>query len=719
MRILMCTPRMHIGGAETHILTLSSELVRRGHEVTVASSGGVYVDRLIKAGISHVCLPLDRTDPVSLFAARRRMRALVRKIRPDVVHAHGRIPAFVYGPAGGRRSMPPLVTTAHGMYDPSAPKGPLTVWGERTIAVSTGIRDYLQNAYGMDPSRIDFIPNGVEKIPAVRTPHEGFRMLMCCRLDPDTEGPVAAAMDAAAALRKEFPDRGISLTVAGDGASAGELVRYGAGLNGLPGNSGLISFAGAVTRPEELYAVSDLFIGCSRSAAEAMAAGLPAVLLSPAPGGSVCCGLLREGTVENSFQTNYLSAGDGSASCSLSGVVGGIIRDGGRKAGAAASYCRKFVLEHNSVSAVASQTLDAYMKTLDRSRPGIFLCGYFGASNAGDDATLASVLADIRTFAPEAPVYVSAGRDRRGLPEGVLRIGKTDLGKARCAMSGCRLFVLCGGSLLQNGTSGRSLAYYTWMTSLARRSGCRTVLLGGGLGPLRGSAAKAGTASCIAKLDAAAFRDRDSLNIAYTLTDGMNRCTFRLAADPALSTAAVPLPGGLSVPDGALAVMPRLPVSGCSRDFIAALARELNAASRKGLVPVFIPLSAGDAAICRKLNRTVPGSLTAGRMDPGQIVTYLSACRASVAVRLHGAVFSLLGGTPCLCVSYDPKVSSFAADAGFAAVSVGCEGMADRIAELVSSSRDFREKASGLLLRREVCRIAAEEEYFFGSPPVK
>ena len=48
MKILMVTMAMNIGGAETHILELTKELSLRGHDVTVASFGGVYADELQK-----------------------------------------------------------------------------------------------------------------------------------------------------------------------------------------------------------------------------------------------------------------------------------------------------------------------------------------------------------------------------------------------------------------------------------------------------------------------------------------------------------------------------------------------------------------------------------------------------------------------------------------------------------------------------------------------
>lgn len=50
MNILMVTMSLGIGGVETHITELTKELIRRGHRVTVASAGGVYVPEITASG---------------------------------------------------------------------------------------------------------------------------------------------------------------------------------------------------------------------------------------------------------------------------------------------------------------------------------------------------------------------------------------------------------------------------------------------------------------------------------------------------------------------------------------------------------------------------------------------------------------------------------------------------------------------------------------------
>ena len=62
MRILMATMGLDIGGAETHIVELSKQLQSQGHEIMIASNGGVYVPEIEAAGIRHFKVPMHRRN---------------------------------------------------------------------------------------------------------------------------------------------------------------------------------------------------------------------------------------------------------------------------------------------------------------------------------------------------------------------------------------------------------------------------------------------------------------------------------------------------------------------------------------------------------------------------------------------------------------------------------------------------------------------------------
>ena len=94
MKIFMATMGLDIGGAETHIVELSKELKARGHEVVIASNGGVYVPEVTAAGIRHYNVPMNRRSVKNMMRSRALLKDILRKEKPDIVHAHARIPAF-------------------------------------------------------------------------------------------------------------------------------------------------------------------------------------------------------------------------------------------------------------------------------------------------------------------------------------------------------------------------------------------------------------------------------------------------------------------------------------------------------------------------------------------------------------------------------------------------------------------------------------------------
>ena len=53
MKILMATMGLDIGGAETHIVELAKELKAEGHDIVVASNGGVYVPEIVASATTR------------------------------------------------------------------------------------------------------------------------------------------------------------------------------------------------------------------------------------------------------------------------------------------------------------------------------------------------------------------------------------------------------------------------------------------------------------------------------------------------------------------------------------------------------------------------------------------------------------------------------------------------------------------------------------------
>ena len=714
MRILICTARMGIGGAESHVLTLSAELVRAGHSVTVASSGGLLVPRLEAAGARHMLLPLDRKDPVSVAASLRGILGAVVRERPDIIHAHGRIPAFICRLLKDRRDFPPVVTTAHGFWDPMPPKGPLTYWGDRVISVSPALGEWLCEKYRLDPGRITVIGNGVEIPPASDRAASGrVRVCAACRLDPDNSGAVVMLAKELASLSVTMTGGGIRLTVAGEGSDRKRLenevkiIAEGAG----PGFG--VSFTGALADLSGLLAESDIFVGASRSALEAAAAGLPVVTLS---GGGKCGGILSPEISDELERTNLIPSGDkpeGSGSELLRSSLALLTGDKDLRAELGA-YARSFAEKGHDIRSVAAETACVYREVISEKKGRVMLCGYFGARNAGDDATLDHSIEELREAGVPAG-KISVICPKKGFSDiektGCRPVGRLDIRRIREELKKTRLFILCGGSLLQDLTSRRSLLYYTSMQRAAKKSGCLTAITGGGIGPLGRKNSEKAASAVLASVTHAGLRDRSSLAVAERLAGEARRRSglpgFALSADAAAVSGSVTEPRedfGEKYGDYFVIAARDLPSPRRSerQRFLAALAAA-SAALRAGtgLRPVTAAMAPEDEEISRKLAAGCGGEY-AGRMTPEEMKALLAGASLSVCVRLHAAVFSLSVLTPAVAVVYDPKVAAFAEQAGFPALDPGelSESSLLSAAGRLPAEEKMRETSERLAARR-------------------
>jgi glycosyltransferase involved in cell wall biosynthesis len=140
MKILMATMALDIGGAETHIVELSKALVRRGHEVLIVSNGGVYVPEAEDAGVRHYEAPLHRRAVGEMRRSYGILKEIIQREKPDIVHAHARIPALLI--RGCRKYGTVEMVTVHARFSVNPILSRLCYWGMRTIANSIGARGW-------------------------------------------------------------------------------------------------------------------------------------------------------------------------------------------------------------------------------------------------------------------------------------------------------------------------------------------------------------------------------------------------------------------------------------------------------------------------------------------------------------------------------------------------------------------------------------------------
>ena len=164
LAIVQLLPAMDVGGVERGTLEIARAIVAAGHRSIVVSDRGRLVERLVREGSDHIEWRIGAKSPLT-FRFVAKLDALVRARGIDIIHARSRIPAWI-GWLAWRR-MPPavrprFVTTVHGMYSVSRYSEVMT-YGERVVAVSRAVADYISRAYPRCPrTRVRIIPRGID-----------------------------------------------------------------------------------------------------------------------------------------------------------------------------------------------------------------------------------------------------------------------------------------------------------------------------------------------------------------------------------------------------------------------------------------------------------------------------------------------------------------------------------------------------------------------------
>ncbi|MDA8127776.1 MAG: glycosyltransferase family 4 protein [Betaproteobacteria bacterium] len=164
LTILQMLPALESGGVERGTVEIAHALVERGHRALVMSAGGRQVGPLTECGAEHFAWPVGEKSLKSLLLVGKLRRFLVDQ-KVDIVHARSRVPAWIAFLAW--RGMDPatrprFVTTVHGLYSVNRYSRIMTR-GERIIAVSNTVRDYILREYPDTlPWRIQVIHRGVD-----------------------------------------------------------------------------------------------------------------------------------------------------------------------------------------------------------------------------------------------------------------------------------------------------------------------------------------------------------------------------------------------------------------------------------------------------------------------------------------------------------------------------------------------------------------------------
>jgi glycosyltransferase involved in cell wall biosynthesis len=283
----------NVGGAGRVLLNYLRYMNKDKFSISVAvPRGSLLIDDLKKF---EICIyEIDGIADKSLdFSAIKKLKDVIRRENPDIVHTHG----SMSGRIAGRQCGKAVIYTRHSVFPVSnkikhGPGKLLNKWinehyADRIIAVSPAAKENLTDA-GISPNLIDVIMNGVEPIQMLSAEERAAQRKRYCDEDvflaailariEDYKGHITI-LDAA----KKLASKGLKfkILIAGTGSFEEQAKQHAQSLQ----LGETVSFLGFVKDVTSLLNVLDVQLNASygteatsMSLLEGMSIGLPAVV---------------------------------------------------------------------------------------------------------------------------------------------------------------------------------------------------------------------------------------------------------------------------------------------------------------------------------------------------------------------------------------------------------------------------------------------------------
>ncbi len=164
--VVQVLPALNQGGVERGTIEIAEALQKAGIKNYVISSGGKMVSELTKLGVSHITLPVNTKNPISMLINSYRLEKVFKETGASLVHVRSRAPAWSVKWATNRMKIP-FIATFHGRYGlkPEVFKkfyNRVMTKGRLVIAVSAFIQNHLIKDYGIQDQKIRLIPRGAD-----------------------------------------------------------------------------------------------------------------------------------------------------------------------------------------------------------------------------------------------------------------------------------------------------------------------------------------------------------------------------------------------------------------------------------------------------------------------------------------------------------------------------------------------------------------------------
>lgn len=165
LTVLVVVPTLQAGAAEMGAVDIVRFLTAAGHRAIVMSRGGRLEPRVAAAGGEFIYADVASKNPAIMARNAARISRIVRAQKCDIIHAHGRAPAWSALVAAKLTRVAFVTSWYKGFREQNAFKrlyNSVMARGDRIVTVSEQLADLISERYRVPPSRIDVVPASVD-----------------------------------------------------------------------------------------------------------------------------------------------------------------------------------------------------------------------------------------------------------------------------------------------------------------------------------------------------------------------------------------------------------------------------------------------------------------------------------------------------------------------------------------------------------------------------
>lgn len=300
----------------------------------------------------------------------------------------------------------------------------------------------------------------------------------------------------------------------------------------------------------------------------------------------------------------------------------------------------------------------------------LLIAGYHGFGNCGDEAILLAMTTNIRAMAPDVEITALSYKPEFTKTEyNVKAVQRFNFAEVLKTIRHSDIVLSGGGTLLQDGTSTRSLIYYLAIIKMAKLFKKRVMLYANGIGPVNGRLNRRLVKSVVNTVDMITLREK--LSEADLRSIGVSKPNIIVTADPAFTLKSI----SDSEADKILASegVPRdkqlvgISVRAWSRalggeEYLEKIARVCDNLVNQGKNVVFVPMEyPKDLDVSRRVisKMSQKAYIIENRYNPPQIMGIVGRLDLMLSMRLHTLIFAAVKNVPMLGIIYDPKVEYY------------------------------------------------------------